>query len=155
MDNVIFKDIISKLERYCDYQERCSFDVISKLKNIDAPEVIFDDVIQYLEEHEYIDNLRYAKIFTSSKFSNKRWGKKKIYAALRAKRIDSKDINIALAKIDENEYYNALVYICETKLRNIGDIKTNVNKKKLLNFALQRGFESTLIWQFIKENTKN
>ena len=151
-DNKIFKEFANKLERYCDYQERCSFDVNKKLREISCPENIHDDIIDYLIEFKFLDDLRYCKSFVSGKFNYKRWGRKKIYAALRAKRIDSSIISIALSEIEEDEYYETLMYICDIKLRNLGSLKLDNNKKKLLNFALQRGFESNLIWQYINEH---
>ena len=149
-----FKSAVSKLERFCDYQERCSFDVEKKLRDIECPVEITDDVVDYLIEHKFLDDSRYAKSFVNGKFSYKRWGKRKIYAALRAKRISSTIIYDQLNQIDEDEYYETLEYICEVKLRNIGDLNSDVNKKKLMNFALQRGFESSIIWKFINEKQK-
>ncbi|MCK5845909.1 MAG: RecX family transcriptional regulator [Bacteroidales bacterium] len=153
-NNQIFKDIISKLEHYCGYQERCSIDVEMKLHKIDAPSNIYDDVFAYLRENNFLDDLRYAKSFTRGKFYNNKWGKNKIFAALRAKRINTSSINIALEEIDEQEYYNTLVHICRIKTNNIGGIESMNNKKKLLNFAMQRGFESKLIWRFINVTNK-
>ncbi len=145
----IFKETISKLERFCDYQERCTADVQKKMYDLKSPEFIIDDVIEYLIENKFLDDLRYAKSFVYGKFSNKKWGRKKIYAALRAKRVKSEFINIAFNDLDEDEYYKTLVYICDIKSRSIGDLKQDLNKKKLMNFALQRGFESSLIWKYI------
>ncbi len=151
-DNKLFKEFSSKLERYCDYQERCSFDVEKKLRDINCPELIHDDIIEYLKETRFLDDLRYSKSFVSGKFNYKRWGRRKIYAALRAKRIDSGLINIALQEIDEDKYYETLVYICDIKQRSIGSLIIDKNKKKLMNFALQRGFESNFVWQYINEH---
>ena len=151
-NNQVFKDLVSKMERFCDYQERCTFDVIKKLKSLEASEIMIDDIIEYLKENKFLDDLRYSNSFVSGKFSYKRWGRKKIYAALKSKSIDTAIVNVALQNIDEDEYYKTLEYICDVKVRSIGGVESNINKKKLLNFALQRGFESNLIWQFINKN---
>ena len=150
--NQVFKDLASKMERFCDYQERSTFDVKKKLILLEAPEIVIEDIIGYLKEKGFLDDLRYATSFVYGKFTNKKWGKKKIYAALKAKKIDSNYIYIALDKIDEDIYYDTLEYICEKKVLSIGGIDSNVNIKKLLNFALQRGFESNFIWKFINKN---
>ena len=150
-NNQLFKDLTSKMERFCDYQERSTFDVIKKLKLLNAPEVIIDDVIEYLTEKDFLNDLRYTTSFVYGKFSNKRWGRRKIYAALKTKRIDTTYINTALNSIDEDVYFETLEYICDIKVRSIGGVDSNNNKKKLLSFALQRGFESNLIWQYINK----
>lgn len=151
-NNKVFKESLGKLERYCDYQERCSSEVVKKLISIEVPDLMHEDIILYLNENGFLDDKRYAATYASGKFNHKRWGRRKIYAALRVKRIDSSIIHEALSTIDDEQYYDTLVHICDQKQRSIGGISTNVNKKKLLNFATQRGFESSLVWQYINEN---
>lgn len=151
-NNKVFKESIAKIERYCDYQDRCTSEVIQKLRSIEVPEIMHDDIILYLNENSFLDDKRYATTYASGKFNHKRWGRRKIYAALRVKRIDSAVISDALDTLDEEKYYETLVHICDYKIRSIGGISTNINKKKLLNFATQRGFESSLVWQYINEN---
>jgi SOS response regulatory protein OraA/RecX len=47
------KEIISKMENYCSYMERCTNDVILKMKKLGIEDQLFEDVINYLKENQF------------------------------------------------------------------------------------------------------
>jgi regulatory protein len=142
---------LQQIERFCDYQERCLKEVEDKLYKLEIPIDIHQQLIDSLIENENFDNLRYAKAFASGKFRFKKWGRKKIFYSLRLKKISDKDIFNALLEIDEEEYMKTLKELVNYKISKVGSVDNNVNKKKVLNFALQKGYESNLIWQILNK----
>ncbi|RLD41136.1 MAG: RecX family transcriptional regulator [Bacteroidetes bacterium] len=147
--NIQFNTYLQQMERFCDYQERCLKDVEDKLIKLEVTADMHQKLIDTLLLNKSFDNIRYAKAFTSGKFRFKKWGRKKIFYALKQKRIDDKDIFNALLEIDEDEYLITLKELIDYKINKIGDISEPVNKKKTLNFALQKGYESNLIWDIL------
>ncbi len=150
-ENNKFREFASRLESYCDYQERCKYDVVNKMAVLDVPIEMQNSLLEYLQEFSFLNQQRYVHAFVNGKLKYKKWGRRKIYASLRAKRVDSSDINFAFESIDEDEYYEIMKTVCDYKLRSIGNVDTDINKKKLLNFINQRGFESGLVWNYIAE----
>ena len=144
-----FNEILQQLERFCDYQERCLKEVEDKLYKLDVDNEIKSEMIDVLLENNSFSNLRYAKAFASGKFRFKKWGRKKIFYELRLKKINDKDIFNALLEIDEDDYLTTLKELIDYKISRIGDISEAVNKKKTLNYALQKGYESNLIWEIL------
>jgi regulatory protein len=151
--NQEFNAYLLQLERFCDYQERCLKEVEDKLYKLDAPRNFHQDIIKRLVSNSNFDNLRYAKAFASGKFRFKKWGRKKIFYALRLKKISDKNIFNALLEIDEDEYMKTLKELINYKISKLGSINNDANKKKVLNFALQKGYESNLIWQILNETS--
>ncbi len=112
-------DLQKKLERFCAYQERCKQDVLRKIADLRRKEEIngkdIEEAISYLQEENFINENRYARLFAVSKLRQKQWGKYKIKAHLRAKNISQEDIQEALNAINESEYENIKQKLMEKK----------------------------------------
>ena len=146
-----FSEIKQKAARFCAYQERCISDVKRKLSSMQIMEEEANTIIDELTNEGFINEERFAKIFTSGRFRLKRWGKIKIYKALQAKGIQNTDIRKALDEIDETEYTQTLKTILKKKERELTEDDFAKRKQKLVNFALGRGFESRLVWDVIED----
>ncbi len=146
-----FREIKQKAARFCAYQERCISDVKRKLSSMQIMEEEANTIIDELTNEGFINEERFAKIFTSGRFRLKGWGKIKIYKALQAKGIQNTDIRKALDEIDETEYTQTLKTILKKKERELTEDDFAKRKQKLVNFALGRGFESSLVWDVIED----
>ncbi|MDE5790299.1 MAG: RecX family transcriptional regulator, partial [Muribaculaceae bacterium] len=114
------------------------------------PASMADEIIDYLEENRYIDNLRFAKAFARDKVRFSGWGRNKIRMALAVKRISSSEVSEALDEIDEDEYLLALAKAAEAKARNL-DLADYEERAKLYRHLIARGFESNLISKAIRK----
>lgn len=128
----------------CARGERCSSEIREKLRKLMLPASVADEIIDYLEENRYIDNLRFAKAFARDKVRFSGWGRNKIRMALTVKRIPASEIREALDEIDEEEYTVALAKATEAKARNL-DLTDYNDRAKLYRHLASRGFESNLI----------
>ena len=79
------EDFKKKLEYYCSYQERCHVEVNEKLRSFAISEHDRNKVIVHLIEHNFLNEERFASVFTLSKFHQKKWGKIRIKNELKAK----------------------------------------------------------------------
>lgn len=141
--------VISKLQQYCAYQERCMFDVRKKLYEFHLQDGMNESIILLLKKENYLDEARYAKFFASGKIRINHWGKIKIYAALQQKQVPEFFILQGLNEVDEQEYLEILKKVIDTKNKSIKEPKADKRKLKLATFAAQRGFESDKIWKVI------
>ena len=81
----------------------------------------------------------------------KQWGKNKIKQALTFKQVSDYCIKKALKEIDGVSYERAFQKLSEQKLKTLkSERNIFVKKRKLQDFLLQRGFESDLIREVIK-----
>ena len=134
----------------CARSERCSSEIREKLRKLMLPASMADEIIDYLEENRYIDNLRFAKAFARDKVRFSGWGRNKIRMALAVKRISSSEVSEALDEIDEDEYLLALAKAAEAKARNL-DLADYEERAKLYRHLVARGFESYLISKAIRK----
>lgn len=156
-----FQHLLIKAERFCAYRERCSYEIKQKMEELGADEKETEKIISSLEEDDFLNDERFAKLFTSGKFRIKRWGKNKIRAELRMKKIHDSFISNALDAIDEDEYRKTIQHLINKKSREVKSQKYVVSGaepskdkiRKIGMFLLSRGFESELIWKALKGNS--
>ena len=70
--------MLSKIRKYCDYQERCHQEVRYQLIKLGARGDILEKIIGQLVEEGFLDEERFARAFARGKFRNNLWGRQKI-----------------------------------------------------------------------------
>ncbi len=140
--------ILDKARRYCAYQERCIFDVDKKLREWQVSEKNIPRIIKKLEEEDYINEERYAVTYAISKMRNNKWGKNKIFYELSKKNIPEIYVQMGLNEIDQEEYIGILKKLLSKKeIRESDEFRRN---RKLVDYAIQKGFHPDLAWQVVK-----
>ncbi|HEY9114143.1 MAG TPA: regulatory protein RecX [Bacteroidales bacterium] len=140
--------LLEKARKYCAYQERCFFDIKQKLKQWQASESTIEKIIRQLEREDFLNEERYAIAFAIGKFRNNGWGRNKILYAMTQKRIPELYIQMGLNEIKDEENIKKLKAILAKKKINAVDEFTR--NAKLVNFAVQRGFQASLAWKVVK-----
>ena len=115
------------------------------------PEAI-DLIIHHLLQHNYLNETRFAQAFARGKFRTKKWGRQRIVRELKFRDISQYNIKIALQEIPESDYLETFHELAEKRLRQLEN-ETNVQKKKkkLADYLLYRGWESSMVWDKVQE----
>ena len=143
--------VLDKMAKYCAYQERCVKDVRDKLKTFEISEEEKAKIIDYLLDNRFVNDERYAKAFVRGKVNQSGWGVNKIRFHLIQKGIDKNIIDEALGQTDEEAYRQRLIEILETKSKTVKAANDFEKKRKLAAYAMQKGFEGSLVWEVLKE----
>ena len=143
--------VLDKMAKYCAYQERCMKDVRDKLKTFDLPQEEKDKILDYLLDNRFVNDERFAKSFVRGKVNQSGWGLNKIRFHLMQKGITKELIDEALGQTDEDLYRQRLIDILKTKSKTIKAETDFERKRKLAAYAMQKGFEASLVWEVIKE----
>lgn len=142
---------LQKLRQYCAYQERSHNEVRQKLYEIGLHKLHHDEIISTLIEEDYLNEERFAKAFAGGKFRMKDWGRKKIYYALKEKKVSEYSISQAMKEIDEEEYIKNLKELAEEKYESLKNEQHLVRKKKTIDYMIQKGYEFDLVTKAINE----
>ena len=143
-----------KLEYYCAYQERCHQEVIHKLRQMNMIPQVVDTIIGHLIKHNYLNETRFAQAYTRGKFTQKKWGKKRIVRELKIRDISIFNINIALREIEDEDYLKTLKELTEKLWNKHLNRETIIQNKKVVDALIYRGWETDLIFEAI-QNLKN
>ena len=142
-----------KMESFCAYQERAQQEVREKLYIWGLQSEDVENIIAELITENFLNEERFAKAFVRGKFRIKKWGKVKIIQHLKAKRISSPLIKIALREIDLDEYEENLDTLIQKKIGSPAGSLNLAEKAKLMRYLQSKGYENDLIFQRL--NRKN
>ncbi len=141
---------MTRMQKYCGYQDRCHHEVRYKLVNIGIYGDDLEDIIASLVNDKYLDEERFVKAYTQGKFRNNKWGMTRIVQGLKAKRIGDYLIQKAKAEIDPKEYEVQLVELLKKKEASLSN-KTRNPYQSLFNYAYSKGYESGLISEVLRQ----
>lgn len=139
--------------RFCALQERCHSEVREKLWAWGVYGLAAEQVLAELISQGFLNEERFACAFASGKFRIKGWGRKRIEHALRARQVSDYCIRKALQALPEDEYQAMLHNLLRQKYEELArKAPTSAERRAaLLRFAAQRGYETDLTWNAIRQ----
>jgi len=142
-------EIIKKIQHYCAYQERSITEVEKKLMGLGVAESDLSEIILELKNENFINEERFVKAFVNGKSNQKKWGKNKIFVALKKLNISDELIFQTLHKLNNENYQNQISQLLEKKDKEIKDKEIFVRKQKLIKYLIGKGFETDLVLQWV------
>jgi len=144
-------EIIQKIEYYCSYQERCHVEVNEKLKGFSISSEEKNQIIVHLINENFLNEERFASVFTISKFHQKKWGKIRIKNELKARKISEYLITKSLKEIPLEEYETTFLTLSEKFWDTITEKNPLKKRKKCCDYLLRKGWESDLVYEKVKQ----
>jgi regulatory protein len=144
-------EALSKIYKYCAYQERSHTEVKRKLFDYGLHSDEVDQLLSKLITDGFVNEERFAKAFAGGKFRMKKWGRIKIEKELNALGLSSRCISRGMQEIVDEDYRKTLRQLLEKKNNLLTETDSFVRNNKLAKFAIGRGYEPDLVWLLIKE----
>jgi len=132
-------EILSKIERYCAYQDRCTQEVLTKLRSWQIEEQEQRQVLQILKNDGFVDDERYVQSFIRGKINTKQWGVQKIRLGLIQKGISKELIDKYIEEINPQQYTDNIQTVLRKWTQSHGPI-TQENITKLYRHLLSKGY---------------
>ena len=136
---------LSRIQRYCTYQDRCHIEVERKLTEMRMIPQAKEQIIMSLIEDDYLNEERFALAFVKGKFRIKKWGRIRLKAELKKRKISKYLIKSALEQISEKDYLFTFEELVNRKANSIKADSILLKKKKLADYLIYRGWESSLV----------
>lgn len=147
-------EALTKLQRFCAYQDRCHQEVRNKLIQLGVYGDTLESILAELISDGFLNEERFARSFVRGKFRIKRWGRQKIRQGLLFRQIPESLIHKALQEIDAAEYTGALADLIKQKAALLENHAPETRVQKLYAFASGKGYEPELIWEVLRESNK-
>jgi regulatory protein len=145
----LFIIALNKAMDQCSRREFCCDDIRIKLSQWGVENDDADKIIETLIRENFINEPRFAAAFVRDKFKYNKWGKVKIAAHLRHKKIPSDILASALDSIDNEQYKKLLRELIESHSKSVKAKNQYELKAKLLRYGLSKGFESSLLYDML------
>jgi regulatory protein len=147
----LFKIALEKAMAQCSKREYCSDDIRNKLFSWGVDNNDIGKILMILISDNFINEPRYATAFVRDKFKYNKWGKVKISAHLRGKKVPQDIISSALDSIDNDLYIKLLRELIEAHRKSVKAKNQYDLKAKLLRYGLSKGFESNLLYDILND----
>lgn len=144
-------EALSKLQKYCSYQDRCHKEVEQKLKEMRMISEASDQIIMALIDGDYLNEERFALAFVRGKFKIKKWGRHRLTSELKQRNISKYLIDKALKQIPEVAYKATFESLAHKKVALITGASAFKKKKKLADYLLYRGWESSMVYEKVNQ----
>jgi regulatory protein len=145
-----YQEALSRATELCSRSEKCSFDLTLKCREWQLSREETAQLIAWLIQEKFVDQLRYATSFVNDKFRFNKWGRIKLAYALRQKQIEENIIREALAGLPEDAYREVLSDLLSAKAKTVKEKDAFTRRNKLLSFAMSHGFESDLALKIVE-----
>lgn len=141
-------EALSKLIRYCSYQDRCHQEVRNKLIELNIYGEDLEDIISELISSNYLNEERFARSFVRGKFKLKKWGRVKIKMHLKQKNISEYLLKKSFEEIEEEVY---LETIEELLMKSKYDLDIYDQRQKAKASLHRKGYELHLIHEVLRK----
>lgn len=152
MDN---SAIIHKITKWCAYQDRSEYAVYQKLKSWGIDTFTIHEIIEYLKTEGYLNEKRFVLAFVQGKWHTKKWGVEKIkYHLKHIHHVNEALIEECMKEIDREAYMEQLkqLLLKKKKLIEKKEKDSMMLRKKIINFALSKGYHLADIMELMKKN---
>ncbi len=125
---------------FIDRRERTECEVRRELESRGANESAVDHAVQTLRDEGYLDDARFARLFTEDKRMLEGWGSERIRRGLRGHGVDREIIDATLATLGgEDELARALELL---RRRFPAPPRDRRERDRALGFMLRKGYVS-------------
>jgi regulatory protein len=132
---------LNKAQTLCARQEKCSWDIRTKLKQWHVATEESEKIIDKLKADKFIDDVRYAQLFARDKSKFNKWGPIKIAYSLKSKKIPDEIIKSVVDEIKSVSNDKILFELLSKKSKTIKAKSSYDLKVKLIRFGISRGFD--------------
>ncbi|HNR42720.1 MAG TPA: regulatory protein RecX [Bacteroidales bacterium] len=145
------KTALNRAMALCASREYCSADIRSKLESWGICTTEAEKIISGLIREKFLDDSRYAHAFVRDKFKYNKWGRMKIAAGLRQKKIAEEIIRNALGEIDEARYMDMIRETLNLHRKSVRAKNQYELRGKLLRYGLSKGFENHFLYDILND----
>ena len=108
-----------------------------------------DKYLCHLIDTNFLNETRFSENYVRGKFNSNDWGKIKIIQELKSRKISTWNINNALSKICDEDYFKKIRGLSIKIIKENSGIPKEKIKEKILNKLQYKGWEKELIFKEI------
>lgn len=135
---------------YISYRQRSKKEVHNALKKKGFEEALTEYVIDYLVQHNYIDDSSFADSFIRDKRNLNKYGSRRIEYELSAKGVSKETIH-ELLNYDTDEEYNMAMELASKKIKSYSSDDRNSIYRKLGGFLQRKGYNFDVVNKVLQE----
>jgi regulatory protein len=141
-------EALLRLQNLCSRTEKSEFEVRKKLTQWGLQNEA-NTIIEHLKKDDFLNPLRFARSFVHDKIAFNKCGKIKLRYQLRGHQIADDIIGAVFSEYDNKDYIDMVTSELRKKKESIRENNPYKLKARLFAFGNQRGYESSIINDFL------
>jgi regulatory protein len=138
---------------YLNRRDRTVSEIRRHLQNRVSEEAAVERAIEILQAEGYLDDARYARLFSEDKRTLEEWGRERIERALRERGIDREVVDETLAgSSDQSELERALSLL---RRRFLEPPRDRRERDRALGMLIRKGYDSELALQALSAHARD
>ncbi len=140
---IILPEATKSAVRWLGTREMSTLEVKNKLLSKGFNQDVVEQVVDYLKEHKYLDDRRFALELKELRETSRPYGRYRLKIDLERKGVPSDIIKEVLSEFNEKKALKAAVKMAQ---------RHNKKGRALYDFLYRRGFSGDLIMDYMREN---
>ena len=140
-----------KIFKYCAYRERCHKEVRDKLLQLGLRGMELEEMLAELIQKDFLNEERFARTYSRSKFRQNHWGRKKILMELKRRQISDYCIRMGMKEIVQEEYEDQLEQLAQRYMERQNG-SAYVVRNKTARYLIGKGYEPDLVWMSLPKD---
>ena len=126
-------------------------ELAAQLKRRGIPVDVADDVLDRLQRSGLINDLDFARVWSTSRLNSKKISKRVLAQELRKKEVSDDLIAIALEEISGEDEYAAALQLGQRKARSLANYETEVRERRITSALARKGYNYGIISRVLRE----
>ena len=132
---------------------RTEKEIVDKMIKKGFDEEVINETLAYLKKYNFIDDRRFAEIYTEEKIRLKKLGNYRIKHELQNKGVDESIASEIVEKYSDNEYERAME-LATKKIKSYKNDDKNAIYRKLGGYLQRRGYSFECVSKVLRELVK-
>ena len=150
-DNPQFKQGYLYAVRLLTASKKSSKELTKRLKGKGYNEAVIQNILEFLESQGILSDQKLVSDSVQWAKQAKRYGKRKIYAQLKQKGLDSKTIEQALGQYSKEEERETALELAQNRWDKLSKIEPKKRKQRLYSYLIGRGFDFEVVREIIDQ----
>ncbi|MCD5401051.1 RecX family transcriptional regulator [candidate division NPL-UPA2 bacterium] len=156
VSQAIFKEEVRKAKDYAlnllTYRPRSCQEIRDKLKGKNYDEKVGEEVINQLQELNFLDDSQFARSWAESRLLNKPMGRRLLEQELRQKGIAGEIIEgVSRSTFDKHNEEELALALAKKRLKSYLKLDELTRKRRLYSYLGRRGFSPEIISQVLEQ----
>lgn len=139
--------------KFLSHRSRTEKEIVDKMIKKGFDEEVINETLAYLKKYNFIDDRRFAEIYTEEKIRLKKLGSYRIKHELQNKGVDESIASEIVEKYSDNEYERAME-LATKKVKSYKNDDKNAIYRKLGGYLQRRGYSFECVSKVLKELVK-
>ena len=137
------------------FRPRSIEELRGRLKKKRYPTELIEETLETLKSQGFLDDEKFAKLFSQSRIDTRPTGKKVLEQELKKKGVSAQIVSDTLANLKDFDEAASALELATKRFQHTTGVSDLKKKSRIYGFLKRRGFSDDVVFQVLKKLLKN